>query len=164
MIWLILRTLISGIIILYIQVLMMPTLAVLGNIPVLFLGWIVYQVWSKPLSILLPILFVLGVCFDLTMPHMLGLQTLVFVLLAIGVDEINKPLEKESFISMLITLGLVNIIYALAMFLVYGIQSGFGGKLWLSLLIMLPYNAIVSVIVCSIYVFLSRLKLDFNHG
>jgi rod shape-determining protein MreD len=164
LIWLILRTLFSGIIILYLQALVMPGLAVKGIIPNLFLGWLVFQVWFKPRQVVIPLAFILGLCFDLTTPDMLGLQALLFVLLAIGIGEFHKPLDKDSFISILITLGLENIVYAVAVFLVYGVQSGFGIALLGSFLVMLFYNLVVSVIVCAIYVFVSRLKLDFRNG
>lgn len=142
----------------------MPAVAIAGIIPNLFLGWLVYQVWHKPVKIIVPVIFVLGMCFDLTMPDMLGLQSLLMILMSIGIDEFHKPLEKDSFISMLITIGLVSIFYALFMFVVYGVQAGFGGKLLLSLLIMVFYNAVTAVLVCAVFVFLSRLKLDFRHG
>jgi rod shape-determining protein MreD len=164
LVWVILRTFLSGVIILYLQVLLMPKLAVAGIIPNLFLGWIVFQVWNKPRQVLIPILFLLGLCFDLTTPDMLGLQTLLFILLAIGIDEFHKPLDKDSFISMLITIGLENILYAMVVFLVYGVQTGFEAKLFLALIIMLFYNLVTSVIVCAAYVFVSRLKLDFRNG
>jgi rod shape-determining protein MreD len=164
LVWVILRTFLSGVIILYLQVLLMPKLAVAGIIPNLFLGWIVFQVWNKPRQVLIPILFLLGLCFDLTMPDKLGLQALLFILLAIGIDEFHKPLDKDSFISILITIGLENIIYALVMFLVYGAQSGFAAKLFLTLIVMLFYNLFSSVIVCTVFVFISKLKLDFRNG
>jgi rod shape-determining protein MreD len=163
-VWLVIRTLISGIIILYIQILFMPRLEILGVTPNLFLGWIVYQVWKKPVNMLIPILFVLGVCYDLTMPTMLGLQTILFILLAIGVDEFHRPLEKDSYITMAITLGLVSIVYSLILFVVYGIQSGFSPGLFLSMLFLILYNCIVSAISSAIFVFISHLKLDFRHG
>ena len=162
--WLIIRTLLSGIIILYIQILFMPRMIIAGVIPNLFLGWIVYQVWRKPVNMLVPILFVLGVCYDLTMPTTLGLQTLLFILLAVGVDEFHRPLEKDSYITMAITLGLVSIIYSIALFVVYGIQSGFTGTLFLSMLFLILYNSIVSALITAFFVFVSHLKLDFRHG
>lgn len=162
--WLILRTFISGVIILYMQVLVMPGLAIAGIIPNLFLGWLVYQVWSKPRQAVIPIAFIVGLCFDLLTPEMLGLQALIFVLLAIGIDEFHKPLDKESIISILITIGLANLVYALAMYLVYGVQSGFGMSLFLSFLVMLCYNLVSSVLVSAVYFFVSRLKLDFRNG
>jgi rod shape-determining protein MreD len=163
-VWLIARTLLSGVILLYLQVLIMPRLAIAGIIPNLFLGWIVYQVWSKPMQFLIPIIFVLGICFDLTTPNLLGLQTILFILLAVGVDEFHRPLEKDSFVTMAITLGLGCIAYSLLMFIVYGILSGFTGKLVLLLLGMFLYNLLTAICVTSAFVFVSHLRLDFRHG
>jgi len=162
--WLIFRTLRSGVAVLYLQVLIMPELAIAGIIPNLFLGWIVYQVWRKPVNLIVPILFILGICYDLTMPTTLGLQTALFILLAVGVDEFHRPLEKDSYITMAITIGLVCITYSLLMFPVYGFMAGFGLKLILMLLGMTLYNLVVSSVFTFLLVLISHLKLDFRHG
>lgn len=162
--WLILRTLVSGIIILYLQILVVPEMAVAGVMPNLFLGWIVYQVWRKPVNLIVPILFVLGICYDLMMPSMLGMQTMIFILLAVGVDEFHRPLEKDSYITMSITLVLASIVYSLFIFIVYGIQSGFSLQLFLMFLGMIAFNIFISAIVTAAFVFVSLLKLDFRNG
>jgi rod shape-determining protein MreD len=162
--WLIIRTLVSGIVILYLQVLFVPKLAVAGVTPNLFLAWIVYQVWRKPATILIPIIFFLGVCYDLTMPGMLGLQTVLFILLAVGVDEFHRPLERDSYITMGITLGLACIAYSLAIYMVYGIQAGFTVNLFLNMLGMTLYNLVFSAAVSAVFIFISNLRLDFRHG
>jgi len=162
--WMILTTLVSGIIILYLQILVVPEMAVAGVMPNLFLGWIVYQVWRKPVNLIVPILFVLGICYDLMMPSMLGMQTMIFILLAVGVDEFHRPLEKDSYITMSITLLLVSIVYSLFIFIVYGIQSGFSLQLFLMFLGMIAYNIFISAIVTAVFVFISLLKLDFRNG
>jgi rod shape-determining protein MreD len=162
--WLIIRTLISGIMILYLQVLFAPKLAVVGVTPNLFLGWIVYQVWSKPAALLIPMIFILGVCYDLTMPTMLGLQTILFILLAVGVDEFHRPLEQDSYITMALTLGLAVIAYSVMIYIVYGIKSGFSLELFLLFLGTFFYNLIISAVMTVLLIFISHLKLDFRHG
>jgi rod shape-determining protein MreD len=162
--WLIIRTFVSGIILLYLQVLIIPHLAIGGIIPNLFIGWIVYQVWRKPVSVLIPILFMLGVCYDLTMPTQLGLQTLIFILLAVGVDEFHRPLEKDSFITMGITLGIACLAYAIVMYIVQGLLQNFSFELILLTAGMFVYNLIASAFLCIALVLISNLKLDFRHG
>jgi rod shape-determining protein MreD len=162
--WLIIRTLVSGIVILYLQVLFAPKLAVAGVTPNLFLGWIVYQVWRKPAALLIPIIFILGVCYDLTMPTMLGLQTILFILVAVGVDEFHRPLEQDSYITMALTLGLAVIAYSLMIFIVYGISSGFNLELFLLFLVTVFYNLIASAVMTALLISISHLKLDFRHG
>jgi len=162
--WSFTRTLFSGIVLLYLQVLVMPGLAIGGLIPNLFLGWLVYQVWNKPINFLLPIVFILGLCYDLTMPTLLGLQTLLLVILAIGVDEFHRPLEKDSYITMLLTLGLAVLVYAILITVVYGVLSGFDLRLFVSFLGMILYNLVVSIVVAGIFFFISRLRLDIYHG
>lgn len=163
-VWLVIRTLISGIIILYLQILFMPKVTIAGITPNLFLSWIVYQVWRKPVNMLIPILFILGICYDLTMPTMLGLQTILLILLVVGVDEFHRPLEKDSYITMAISLGLACIVYSTAMFIVYGIQTGFNTTLFLTFFGMIVYNYIWAIFITALYVLISHLKLDFRHG
>ncbi len=164
MIWKYVRTFFSGIIILYLQVLVMPKFAAAGVIPNLFLGWIVYQVLNRDLRYLAPVLLIIGICYDLTIPNMLGLQSMLFILLAIVVEEFHRPLEKESYLTMLITLVLINLIYAALIYLVYGVQAGFSGGLFLSFLVMVFYNFFGSVIVLAVFIFVSHLRLDIAHG
>ena len=162
--WLIIRTLLSGVLFLYLQVLFMPHLAIGGIIPNLFLGWLVYQVWRKPVNMIVPIIFLLGLCYDITMPETLGLQTTLLVLLAVGIDVFHRPLEKDSYITMGITVGLVSLAYSVLIFPVYGFLAGFSGKLILSMLGLALYNMVVSAAVTLILVLVSNLKLDFRHG
>lgn len=162
--WLVFRTLLSGIIILYAQILFMPKLSIAGIYPNLFLGWMVFEVWRKPVNLVLPIIFILGICYDLTMPTMLGMHTLIFVLLTVGIDEFRRPLEKDSYITMAITVGLVALIYSLLILLIYGIQSGFTLVLFLSFLGMFFYNLICTTLLVALFLFLSHLRLDFRHG
>jgi rod shape-determining protein MreD len=142
----------------------MPSLSIAGIIPNLFLGWMVFEVWRKPVNVILPIIFVLGICYDLTMPTMLGLHTLIFVLLTVGIDEFRRPLEKDSYITMAITVGLVALVYSLYIFLVYGIQAGFTLMLFLSFLGMFFYNLIITTLLVAVFLFISHLRLDFRHG
>jgi rod shape-determining protein MreD len=137
---------------------------VAGVTPNLFLGWIIYQVWRKPAAILIPMIFLLGVCYDLTMPTTLGLQTILFILLAVGVDEFHRPLEQDSYITMGITLGLAVFAYSLLIYLVYGIQSGFTANLFLLFLGMILYNLIVAIVMTALLLSISHLRLDFRHG
>jgi len=162
--WLLIWTFLSGIVVLYLQVLLMPDLTVGGVVPNIFLGWIVFQVWRKPVTLLIPIVFILGLGFDLTMPGTFGLQTMLFILLSIGIDEFHRPMEKDSYVTMLISLGLVCLAYSLMMFLVYTILSGAGFKLLLVMLWMTFYNLFINVVLTAILVFISHLKLDFRHG
>jgi rod shape-determining protein MreD len=161
--WLIIRTLFSGFVILYLQVLVAPRLAIAGITPNFFLGWIVYEVWRKPVNVLIPIIFLLGLCYDLTMPTLLGLQTSLFILLAVGVDEFHRPLEKDSFITMGITLGLACFTYSILMYIAFGIQSGFSFHLLLMILGLLAYNLVASALISIVLVSVSHLKLDFRH-
>ncbi len=162
--WLVVRTLVSGIVILYLQVLLVPNIAVGGVTPNLFLGWIVYQVWRKPASMLIPMIFLLGICYDLTMPAMLGLQTTLFILLAVGVDEFHRPLEKDSYITMGISLGLACVLYSLFIYIVYGILTGFTLSLFFTFWGMIFYNLIASAVMTALLISISHLKLDFRHG
>ncbi len=162
--WQIIRTLISGIIVLYLQILVMPQWTVAGITPNLFLGWIMFEVWRKPVNVLIPIIFLLGICYDLTTPTLLGMHTIIFILLAFGVDEFHRPLEKDSYITMAITLGLVVIAYSLYIFIVFGLQTEFSFSLFLIMLGMIIYNLLISTIFTGLLVFISNLKLDFRHG
>lgn len=163
-VWQVLRTLLSGIIILYLQILLIPKIAIAGVMPNLFLGWIVYQVWRKPMGLIVPLVFVLGICYDLMMPTLLGLQTMIFILLAVGVDEFHRPLEQDSYITMAITLALTCVIYSLLIYIVHGIQAGFSLQLFFVFLGTIAYNLVVSAVVAAAFVFVSLLRLDFRRG
>jgi len=161
-VWQVLKTLIGGIIILYLQVLFMPKLAIGGIIPNLFLGWIVYQVWHKQMNMLIPILFVLGLCLDLTDPAQLGLQTILFIILAIGADEFHRPLEKDSYLTLALSVGLVCFLYSILLYFVFGLQSSFSGKLILLNLGLFFYNLVIALLVTFTCEFISHLRLDFR--
>jgi len=162
--WQVVRLIISGLIVLYLQILVMPRLAIAGVIPNLFLGWIVFQVWNRPLAIFTPILLIMGICYDLTTPHYLGLQTLLFLLLAIGIDEFHKPLEKDNLLTMLITVSLTVIIYSLLMFVLNGIFFGFSLRLFLLSLGGFFYNLTATATTVAVFTLISLIRLDIQHG
>jgi len=162
--WIVARTLIAGLIIMYLQILLVQKFSIAGVMPNLFLGWLAFEVGRKPLNMLIPIIFILGICYDLTMPSMLGMQTIIFILLTVGIDEFRRPLEKDSYITTGITIGLACLVYSLYVFIVYGIHSGFSLLLFVYFWGMFFYNLITAALMTAFLILLSHLRLDFRHG
>lgn len=156
-------TFIQGIFFLYMQILLMPSLEIMGVIPNILLPWMIYTVWKKPLSLAIVVCFVIALLYDVSYPLFFGLQSMLFVLLAVGIDLFRIPFEEKSVVARLLTIALVNIVYALLTYLTFGLQSGFNPLLRNVSLLGFLYNLMLSLAVFWFMIFLSKLRIIVVH-
>ncbi len=163
MIWKHLWSFVTGLFCLYLQLLFMPVFELFGVIPNILIPWLVYLVWTREIKPMLIIVFVIGLLYDTTLPESFGLHALLFVLMAVAIDEFRKPFESESVAARMLTLLVAGIIYHLGGYLVLGVVHEFDAQLLRLMGIAFVYNLGVSVVVFWILQFLSKLRIVSVH-
>ncbi len=156
-------TIIQGIVFLYAQLLIMPALEIMGVIPNILLPWMIYTVWKKPFTLAVVVSFLIALLYDVTYPVFFGMQSFLFVLLAVGIDLFRIPFEEKSVFARILTLILVNFLYAILCFLVFGMQSGFAGTLLNVSIVGFFYNLLISFVIFWLMIFLAKLRIVIIH-
>ena len=156
-------TLVQGLFFFYLQLLVMPALQIFGVIPNVLLPWMIYTVWKKPYTLAVICVFIIILLYDAMYPLVFGLNSLIFMLLAVGIDLFRIPFEEKSVVARVLTLVLANIIFALFLYLAMGIQSGFSGSLAGVSLFGFLYNTFTSFAVFWLMIFLARLRFVIVH-
>lgn len=152
-----------GLVFLYVQLLVMPAVAIAQVIPNILLAWLIYNIWSRPLNIACVSSFLIGLMYDATLPGTFGMNALVFVLLCVLVDLFRKPFEIDSVTARMLTLSIGNLVYTLISYLIMGLSFGFDSKLLNLIMISFAYNLVFSMAVFWLMTFLSRLELQYRH-
>ncbi|MCB5248250.1 MAG: rod shape-determining protein MreD, partial [Candidatus Cloacimonadales bacterium] len=86
----------GGLFFLYLQLLLMPALAIMNVVPLILLPWLIYIVWKQAWELSLPVVFLIGLMYDTLNPSLFGMHALFFVLLAVLIDVLRIPFEQDS--------------------------------------------------------------------
>lgn len=151
-----------GILFLYIQVLAAPGLSIFGIVPNIMLAFVIFLSMTIGIIPTLIMLFILGVMQDITNPNLLGINTLCYLVLAWIVASFHESLDKEKFLSHLIIIGVVNLIYAFIFFIVQLVMAGYSVKLIPLVFFSIIYNIVLSIIFTFILSMLYRMKISFH--
>jgi rod shape-determining protein MreD len=151
-----------GILLLYLQVLAAPSVAIFGIVPNFMLAFVVFLNLNMKIIPALTMVFILGVMQDLTTPNLLGINALCYISLSWIVNSFHQSLDKEKFLSHFIIISVVNLIYFLIFFLVQLAMTGYSIKLLPLVLFSILYNTALSIIFTFLLSLLYRMKLNFN--
>ncbi|HRQ67950.1 MAG TPA: rod shape-determining protein MreD [Candidatus Syntrophosphaera sp.] len=159
MIWKHIWTFILGLLCFYAQVLLLPAFELFGVIPNILIAWVVYLVWTREMTPVLIVIFIIGLLYDTTQPESFGMHALVLLLIAIILYQFRKPFESESVLARMLSLVLANVIFQVVGWLVLGVVYGFGGELVILSLIGLGYNLAISFVVFWLMQLVARLRI-----
>jgi rod shape-determining protein MreD len=160
--WKLIRLSIMGIALLYMQVIIAPALSIFGIVPNLLLAFVIFLNINMTIIPSLTIIFILGVMQDLTTPNLLGINALCYLILSLLVSSFHQSLDKEKFLSHLIIISIVNLIYFIIFFIVQLAMAGYSIKLIPLVLFSILYNTALSIIFTYLLSLLYRMKLNFN--
>ncbi|MCB5245506.1 MAG: rod shape-determining protein MreD [Candidatus Cloacimonadaceae bacterium] len=163
MIWKHIWSFILGLIIFYLQVLIIPALEIGGVVPLILIPWIVYIIWTREYNASLVIIFLIGLLYDTTIPETFGMYSFIFVIMGIALDLFRQPFESNSIIAQILSLLLANIIFHLISYLIWGISYGFTSTLISMIILAFFYNFAVSLVVYWIMYLISHLRIEVKH-
>jgi len=150
---------VSGLLFLYLQVLLMPSLAIGGITPIILLPWLIHTVWKHQQDLSLPIVFLVGLLYDTQLPATFGMHALFFCLLALMINFLRIPFEQESIVAKLIAVASTNLIFSVLSFFGNGLSWGFDSKLYALSAGAFLYNLIFSIIIFAIMQVMSHLRI-----
>lgn len=157
--WKYIRTYLLGLVFLYLQLLVMPAFELGSVIPNILIPWLLYLIWTRELKVALIVGFIIGLMFDVTQPLTFGVHAFSFVLLCVSIDMFRQPFEAESKVAKILTIALVNIVFHLLQWFVFGIINAFDTQLMLLNLLSFVYNLAITFVVFWLMQFLSRLRV-----
>ncbi len=160
--WNLIRLVGMGIILLYMQVIIAPGISIFGIVPNFMLAFVVFLNLNMSIIPALTIIFFLGIMQDLTTPNLLGINTLCYIVLSLIVNSFHQSLDKEKFLSHIIIISIVNLIYFIIFFVVQLVMMGYSIKLIPLVLFNIVYNTALSVIFTYALSLFYRMKLNFN--
>jgi len=153
----------QGLILLYLQILLVPGIAVWNVTPSLLLPWVIYTTWKKPFINGISVSFAIGLMFDVLAPETFGLHALVFVVIGVMIDILRQPFEADSFVAIVIAVVTSNLVYALLSVFALGLLNGFDGALLGIGAIGLIYNLVFSFSIFWVLQFMSKLRVVLAH-
>ncbi len=148
-----------GIIILYYQLFKAGDLSIWGVSPNLLIAYSAYlgayqeEKWS------LPLLFFLGVAYDLMTPDTLGINTLLLLLICWTTNFLRKRIMEPKLVSVAILSLVYNFFYYLIFGLYYSIQTENMSFIFLPFILSMIINTVISVIMFYFLYLISHLKI-----
>lgn len=163
MIWKGLFSFLLGLLFFYLQVLIMPALAIGRIVPNILIPWMIFTLWTKPQNIALSVGFLIALLYDTLYPSTFGLNALLFTIMGVAVNLFRMPFEQDSVVAKLLTIAAANLIFSLLNLMGYGLMWGFGMGLFLLNLGAFVYNLIFSLIIFWAMQLISRLRIVIAH-
>jgi len=151
-----------GILLLYLQVIIAPDLSIFGIVPNIMLAFVIFLSMNVSFLASMTMLFIVGVMQDITTPNLLGINTLCYIILAWIVSSYHESLDKEKFLSHLIIIGIVNLIYGFIFFIVQLVMTGYSIKLIPLFFFNIIYNIAFSIVFTFILSVLFRMKISLH--
>ncbi|MCF7794002.1 MAG: rod shape-determining protein MreD [Candidatus Cloacimonetes bacterium] len=155
----IVNLIILGIFVLYFQIIFASNFVFWGIIPNFIIAFIIYLCVNSGIRSALTISFFWGLALDLMQPLYLGMNALIFIILAMIISNFHESVNKRRFIVVSFSVFLINLFYYL-IFIFYNliaIQSRHG--FFSDFLLSVVYNSIISILLIYIFELLSKLKL-----
>lgn len=153
----------SGIVFLYAQLIIVPSISIAGVTPMILLPWMINVIWQRDWKVSLPVVFVIGLMYDTLNPWSFGLHALLFTILAVVIDLLRIPFEQDSIAAKLIVIGSVNVIYSLLLLMISGLKWGFDLALYQNSLILFVYNLLFGTFIFGLIQVICKLRIVVRH-
>jgi rod shape-determining protein MreD len=148
-----------GLIVLYLQVLLTPSMTLWHWLPSFLLGFVIYTSTRMSLNASVILAFIMGLGVDLLYPMTLGLQAFALLTVAFAVNRLNPHLNKEKPVNTLLGIFAANLLFLLLFTLYHILAYPAGMELWLVIPVSLALNIILSTLEIVLLDILDRLRL-----
>lgn len=159
----ILKTLFLAVIILYLQILIVPSFSILGNYVNIIIPFIIFISSRFSINFALILTFFMGISFDVIYPITFGLNGIIFIIIAFIIANYHHFFNMDNFLIILLTSFVINTFYYFILFLFY-LFSGKNNLFFsLTFIIMDLLNSAVTVLLFFLYGFASNIKISIEH-
>ena len=156
------KTVLGGILILYFQILFASKFSILGIIPNFVLAYIIYINLENENNICLPIVFIVGLSLDLLNPHLLRMNTFIFLIVSYLISKFHHNINKKRFVVILFSILLINFIYYFLYSLYYFFAIDYAVNFYLLVLFAIFYNTIIVLISIYLFWIFDKIRLYFH--
>ncbi|MDD3050189.1 MAG: rod shape-determining protein MreD [Candidatus Cloacimonetes bacterium] len=150
---------ILGITFLYLQIIWLPEIALMSIIPNIMISYYIFVCINLDYRKALTLAFVFSLITDLYYPQMLGIGMISSLLIVFLTEKYQKSIKKEKFLSVLLGVFFVNLIYFLSYYLLKFLFSVQDEYFLLKILIFFLYNTAITIVILYVLTFLSHLRL-----
>lgn len=159
----ILLTLIS-ILALFYQALTVNEISLMGYVPNIIIPILIFDHFYLKLNHHTILFFLIGLALDCSNPHMFGTITISFMIISYLVTTIRDHLDLQIFANKLVLISAINGVFYLiqSFFISITYQQKFF-SLFISFLVSLVINTVLSIIIISALDFIRMLKLDLTN-
>lgn len=154
-----LRSILFGLIFLFLQIFKTSDLSIWGISPNYLIAYAAYLGAYLEEKYALPLVFLLGVGYDLMMPETLGINTLLLVLICWATIFLKKSILEPKLITVSVLALAYNIFYYLIFGLFYSLQTENVSFLVTIFGLSVLINSIYTIMLFYILLLLSHLKL-----
>ncbi len=158
------KSLIFGVLILYLQVFLFSTIDAIGLLPNIIIGYLVYlNLYNNQVPSLL-ISFILGLAIDLTTPFTLGMNAGLFTLLTFIVKHTHNMIDKEKFMNNIFAILILNVFYFFMAYVIQSIADSFSANMLWQFFLNVALNSLISVFVTFVLVILHQLRISVDEN
>ncbi|MFA5498669.1 MAG: rod shape-determining protein MreD [Candidatus Cloacimonadia bacterium] len=149
----------SGVLLLYLQILFAPKLAILGVVPFFLIPYVIFVSIHLGLLESTIITFLIGLSFDLINPLLLGANTFLLLLLTYFVQRYHATVNKDKFIPILINISIINVFYFIPLVFIRTVIIEFNAAVFYLFLVELIYNIVITIVSLYLFTIIHKLKL-----
>ncbi len=152
----IIRNIVFGTIVFYLQLLFMPKIGLFGIIPDIYIPFVIILGQKNRLIESIPVILFFGIAGDLFYPELLGLHTFGLLITAIFVNKFHHSINKEKFISVFSAIAII-IFFMIGISLV-SLLGNFTDNFFLFIKYFF-YNLFVTTFAVYFYAVISRVRI-----
>ena len=151
-----------GIFTFYFQLLAAPHFALFSIIPNFFIAYFAFISFRIKSKLLFPLAFFLGIALDIMYPHLLGLNTITFLIISFIVNKFHMNVNKQRFIIVGLSILFLNFIYYSSLYSYHVLAAQLMDGFFLIYLFSLFYNTFISIVVVYTLTLSEKIKITLN--
>ena len=151
-----------GIFTFYFQLLAAPHFVLFSIIPNFFIPFFAFVSIRIKSKLLFPLAFFLGIALDIMYPHLLGLNTITFLIISFIVNKFHMNVNKQRFIIVGLSILLLNFIYYSFLYIYHILAVQLMDGFFHIYLFSLFYNTFISIVVVYALTLSEKIKITLN--
>lgn len=151
-----------AVLLLYIQVLVAPRLAIGGAEPSFLMPFIIFCSFMISGTPSLWLAFILGMSLDILQPSLFGMHTFIFIIISFLVNRASPNINKKQVALIAMSIVTINVVYSLLHLFTYFLLSEIKLDFILNLTGSFFYNSVFSFVMIYIMVFLDKLHFTLH--
>ena len=156
------KYLLWGIFTFYFQLIVAPHFTLFSIIPNFFIPFFAFISIRIKSKLLFPLAFFLGIALDIMYPHLLGLNTITFLIISFIVNKFHMNVNKQRFVIVSLSILFLNLIYYMFLYSYHILTTQLMDGFFLIFLFSIFYNTSISIAVVYTLTLSEKIKITLN--